>query len=394
MPLLDFRTPPRRLTLPMVECQHVCLIGPGTIGRKFLAQVPLYDTNEIDHEHPTKIVGIVSSSRFLISDRCVNDPARYSDRETFDRESTPRRGPFREILDELEDGGLRGNVAFVDASTDARREMAETHLQILAWGGRIVTANKAPLAVHSIDDFRTLTQNPRRYQYGPSVMAGAPTIPVLREARDIGEIIHSIEGCLSGTLGSITSETEDGRPLSASVRSAKKRGDTETHPWMDMSGEDITRKLVILARTAGFSVDMEHVRREPFIPESYGTIPDVPSFLDALQNEDGPLAERMAQARERGSALRYVARLISEDGGANLCVGWEEVALDSAFGRLRGTRNLVRISSQYRGQGSPQEFGEEGAGVDKTACAIRAGLTHLLPELTVSWPKGRRYFPA
>lgn len=357
------------------------------MGSEVMRQMGRHDGMKSGHTNPTRIVGISNRTRFAI---------RPSGLPNVQALSKGKDGGFsnlvgneyknqRDILNAAVRAGLNGEIIFVDATSDASEGMKDFHELVVDTRNKIVTANKNPIALYSFEDFVRLTGQRSYYKYNASVMAGGDAVPHLRNAYDIGETIKSIEGCFSGTLGFICSELEKGRKFSEIVREALTKGYTEPHPRDDLNGLDVGRKLIILARSAGFPVEFSDIDLSGFIPEEYCKTDNVEEFLTKLEELDGVFEDRMKDALGRNETLRYVARMTNEGGAGKMKVGLENVPKGSELGRLSGPDNLVKIVTDMRG---PKIIQEAGAGIVKTAAAVRADLLSFIRDLHSNFENG------
>lgn len=126
---------------------------------------------------------------------------------------------------------------------------------------------------------------------------------------------------------------------------AKKLGYTEPNPWDDLNGLDVARKLLILARTAGYKLEMSDIEVEGFIDNKYAEVPS-DQFLEAIKAEDASMATRYKEALARGNTLKYVASMQIVDGKPKLKVGLQEVSKNSSIGSLQGTNNIAKIETK------------------------------------------------
>ncbi len=359
--------------------QDVYIIGAtGKVGSTLIKQViEKGDTDASRHANPTRIVGLASSTHTLYLPEGISTERTYAfvNRNYDGARRYQHPNEFLWMVDQYRSN--RSTLVFVDA-TAVDEPMTEFHIYVTGQTTHgLVTANKIPLASHDHSTFQRLTRYPRRYGYRCSVMAGAEAVPHLQDLRDLNDRLYSIEGCFSGTLGFISSELTNSR-LSEIVREARDRGYTEPHPRDDLSGLDVAKKLVILARTAGYGVSIEDVNVKPFIPQELLLEGDVNRFLDSLTMLDTEFATRMDYAQANGHTLRYVARMIVKNGTPELEVSLQEVPKESQLGRLEGRENKIIIVSEAYPNGYKVEA--SGAGLDITATNIRRDLLYLLPE--------------
>ncbi len=199
--------------------QNILVIGAtGNIGEEFTRQVVENDDPRLGrHANPTNIIGMAHSEGWLYTPGGVliqNDITRLqAEDRALVAENRPRTamkewmrsqpgyrdgGKLTELFEEIRRQGLIDDVVFVDLTAN---DLTDFHKGVIESGGKIVTANKIPVAQSSWDIFKLLTQFRRRYGFSCSVMAGAGAVPFLRDAFDISDTVTSIEGCFSGTLG-------------------------------------------------------------------------------------------------------------------------------------------------------------------------------------------------
>ena len=368
--------------------QDVYIMGAtGNVGKELVRQLfERGDTDPNRHVNPTRIVGLASSTHTIYLPQGILPEQAYA--FTSKGYSDAHADTYTDhgtLIDRARYGFRAGGstLVFVDV-TALKQEMTKFHLQVIRdtpYG--LVTANKNPIASSDYAIFKELTADIRRYGYRCSVMAGAEAIPFIRDARDVNDPIHSVQGCFSGTNGFITSELEkcdaDGKSkrLSDIVKEAHKCGYTEPHPRDDLNGIDVARKLVIIARSMGLPIGMENVLREGLIPKEYLLEDDVPKFLDNLVNLDSGFAMKIANAKSHGSTLRYVASIDMQGEIPVLEVSLKEVPQESLLGMLKSTKNQLVITTKTFSDGYP--IGPlPGAGIDVTAQNVRRDLLYLL----------------
>lgn len=248
----------------------------------------------------------------------------------------------------------------VDVTAQDRTEMGL--MAAIEQGHRVVLANKKPLCA-SMELFCALTERGQT-RYEATVGAGLPIIATLQSLVGTGDAIRRLEGCFSGTLGAITTQLQDNVPFSQAVAYAMQRGWTEPDPRDDLSGMDVARKALILARTSGFKAELSDVLVESLYPASLADMP-LDQFMPQLPLLDDHFQKYCATATQKGKTLRYLARV----DGAELKVGLEMVALDGPLGSLRGTDNLVAFYTQRYAE-QPLSIRGPGAGADVTASGL------------------------
>ncbi|KAK1316043.1 hypothetical protein QJS10_CPA05g00626 [Acorus calamus] len=286
--------------------------------------------------------------------------------------------------------GLLGrSTGLVVVDCSASPETVEVLKDVIDHGCCIVLANKKPLTTE-MKDYEKLLSNIRRIRYESTptslcwetgyidddvqVGAGLPVISSINRVLTSGDPISRIVGSLSGTLGYVMSEVEDGKPFSQVVRAAKCLGYTEPDPRDDLSGMDVARKALILARLLGSQLDLGDIKVESLYPDEMGsTAMSTEDFLqDGLASLDVGIAERIKVAASNGCVLRYVCVV----EGPRCQVGLQELPKDSPLGRLRGSDNVVEIYSRCY-KDSPLVIQGAGAGNDTTAAGVLADIVDI-----------------
>ena len=278
------------------------------------------------------------------------------------RASDPSTGPSPPWA---ETEALRRGDVIVDAT--ASETVADRHAEWLARGVHVVTANKlgsggALSRARAISNAKQATD--ARYGDSATVGAGLPLLRSLRELVAGGDRIHRVEGVLSGSLAWLFDHYDGMRPFSGFVREARRLGYTEPDPRLDLSGEDVRRKLLILARAAELSLHAEEVEVESLVPPELAALP-LHELDDELQRLDAPLAARFRDACRNGAKLRFLGRF----GAEGACVGLQPLPADHPLCGGGGTDNRVAIfSDRYREQ--PLLIQGPGAGAEVTAAAL------------------------
>ncbi|KAL9260770.1 Bifunctional aspartokinase/homoserine dehydrogenase 1-like protein [Drosera capensis] len=266
--------------------------------------------------------------------------------------------------------GLTG-LAVIDCS--ASSDTIEVLKKLIGVGCCIVLANKKPLT-SSMEDHDQLVSHPRHLRHESTVGAGLPVIVSINRLISSGDTISLVVGSLSGTLGYVLSEMEDGKPFSEVVRTAKDLGYTEPDPRDDLGGMDVARKALIIARLLGHRINLDDIEVESLYLEEMGpNTMALEKFLsDGLPLLDTDFKLRVERAASSGRVLRYVCMI----GGSRLKVGIQEFPKSSPLGRLKGSDNLIEIYSRcYKEQ--PLVIQGAGAGNDTTAAGVLADILDL-----------------
>jgi aspartokinase/homoserine dehydrogenase 1 len=230
----------------------------------------------------------------------------------------------------------------------ASQAVADRYADWLKRGIHVITPNKrahsGPIAYYQ--DLKSLSGGSRaHFLYEATVGAGLPVIQTVKDLVQTGDEIRSISGIFSGTLAYLFNLFDGTRPFSEIVRAAKAKGYTEPDPRDDLSGTDVARKAVILAREAGLTLELTDISVESLVPPALQDA-SVDEFLKRLPDFDAPMAERVAAAKRAGQVLRYVAAIDVKAGKAK--VGLESFAPQHPFANISLTdKNLQLETGRY-----------------------------------------------
>jgi bifunctional aspartokinase / homoserine dehydrogenase 1 len=269
------------------------------------------------------------------------------------------------------------HTVIIDCTASA--EIAAHYPDWLAAGIHVVTPNKkansSDLALY--ERIRAARRaGGSHFLYEATVGAGLPVVHTLRDLRETGDDIQSIEGIFSGTLAYLFNVYDGRTPFSEIVQDARARGYTEPDPRDDLSGLDVARKLIILGREMGLALKLGDVKVESLVPEGLESGP-IEDFMLRLPRHDGRMRERVDRARARNKVLRYVARLTA---AGEATVGLVEVDTKHAFANLALTDNVVRFATRAYCD-NPLIVQGPGAGPEVTAGGVFADLLRLCAYL-------------
>ncbi len=344
------------------------VIGPGTVGRVLLDQLASQQARlSREFKLDLRIRGIMGSKRMLLSEHGV-DLDHW--REELEAKAVPT--DLARFVDHVRVDYLPHTV-IIDCTADG--EVAKNYRHWLELGIHVVTPNKkANSAEMSYYDSLKVARNTggSHYLYEGTVGAGLPVIQTLRDLRETGDEIDSIEGIFSGTLAYLFNVYDGSVPFSAIVREAKTRGYTEPDPRDDLSGTDVARKCIILAREMGLRLEMSDVKVASLVPVDLakGSIDD---FLDGLSAYDAEMQQRYAAATAAGKVLRYVGRITAK---GEATVGLVELDRKHAFANIALTDNVVRFATSRYNKNALIVQGP-GAGPEVTAGGVFADLLRL-----------------
>lgn len=244
--------------------------------------------------------------------------------------------------------------------------------QALDAGGGVVYSNKAPLSRDRTDPDAVVlwrAAQAGRVRYETTCGAGLPVISTLRSLQGTGDRVTAIVGCLSGTLGAIFSDIAAGKPFSAAIRAAKQAGYTEPDPRDDLSGLDVARKALILARTIGRELDLSDIAVESLVPQQLADC-SVGTFLERIADYDAAMAERQQRAATAGGTLKYIASVPAE---GPITVGIQVAATTTVLGAIQGPENIISIRTE-RYDRYPLTISGPGAGAAVTAAGMIADM--------------------
>ncbi|CFQ42309.1 bifunctional aspartate kinase/homoserine dehydrogenase II [Yersinia bercovieri] len=344
------------------------LFGKGNIGARWL-ELFAREQKNISARSGFEFVlaGVVDSRRSLLSYDGL-DASRtlaFYDDEAIEQDEESlflwmRAHPFDDLV-----------VLDVTAS----QSLAEQYLDFASYGFHVISANKLAGASSS-NNYRQIrdafAKTGRHWLYNATVGAGLPVNHTVRDLRDSGDSILAISGIFSGTLSWLFLQFDGTVPFTELVDQAWQQGLTEPDPRVDLSGQDVMRKLVILAREAGYDIEPNQVRVESLVPVG-ADVGSVDQFFENGEALNQQMVQRLEAANEMGLVLRYVARF---DANGKARVGVEAVRADHPLASLLPCDNVFAIESRWY-RDNPLVIRGPGAGRDVTAGAIQSDLNRL-----------------
>lgn len=342
---------------------NLFICGVGTVGSKLIEQIRSQYEELKEHSRlKLNVVGIASSHNAIFCrEGLVLD--NYREQLQASEPSSPEK---------LRDTILSMNIfnsVFVDCT--ASKDVALLYQSFLEHNVSVIAANKIAASSKYEDYLKLKTTAMMRgvkFRFETNVGAGLPIIGTINDLCNSGDKILRIEAVLSGTLNFIFNAISAEVPFSETVRLAKEQGYSEPDPRIDLSGTDVVRKLVILAREAGYKVEQEDVEKHLFVPEEYfqGSLEDFWKNLPAL---DADFEARRQELEAEGKRWRFVATM---DGG-KVNVALKTVDRNHPFYNLEGSNNIVLLTTE-RYKEYPMQIQGYGAGASVTAAGVFANI--------------------
>ena len=345
---------------------NLFIIGVGNVGKAFLLQLQqqyafLHDT----HQTKIVVVGLANSKKMVFEEQGI-DYNTWSDLLPSGESYTTQ-----EFLNRMIQLNLRNSI-FVDIT--ASQDIANKYEEVLSNSISVVTPNKLA-ATSAFDRYSRLLKTSRQFNshflIETNVCAGLPVISTLDDLIKSGDQIIRIGAVLSGTLNYLFNTYDGTIPFVEIIKKAKTLGLTEPDPRLDLFGEDVRRKILILARQSGFNMDLKDVALESFLPEPCHEADDIESFYEEVSNNESHFRDLYERAAANAKKLRVVASFDALEKKAQVAL--EEVPEEHPFFHLEGMDNIVVFNTnRYRDQ--PLVVKGAGAGADVTASGIFADI--------------------
>ncbi len=354
--------------LSIAKTVNLFIVGTGLVGGTLLQQI----TNQADflareYMLNVKIIGLANSRRMLIDPNSI-DTSAWSGKLNLEGSKTN----LNVFIDEMRKLNLPNSI-FVDCT--ASDQVSLRYKEILDSSISVVTPNKRANA-GSYEYYLQLKQSSLKHNvkflYETNVGAGLPIISTLKDLVSSGDKVLKIEGVMSGTLSFIFNSFNKGKTFSQIVCEAKEKGYTEPDPREDLNGMDVARKLLILARETGLSLELKDIKVESLVPEPARRTKSVEDFFEKLKEHDKEFEEKRKCAESKGNVLRYVAVL--ENGNAEISL--REVNEKHPFYSLSGSDNIFALTTKHY-QDRPIVVKGPGAGGYVTAAGVFADIIRI-----------------
>lgn len=346
------------------------LIGPGVVGKTLLKQI----TDELAHLRSKYQInlcvrGIIDSRKMILEHDEIN-----LNKWEHNLKNSKLSADITKFVDHIVSDDVP-HAVIIDCT--ASEEISKKYIDFVKKGISIITPNKYANGGSKISYYKNLKAAIREYKcqylYEATVCAGLPIINTIGDLIKTGDEVTAIEGIVSGTLSYIFSELALGRKFSDVVKEAKKLGYTEPDPREDLSGKDVGRKLICLAREIGYDVSLNEIKIINLVPANLRNC-SVDEFMSRLTECDVEIHKMVERANKNKEKLRYVASIKADK---TLSVAIEAYPETHPFNRLRGTDNMLIIHSKRYCNNQPIIIQGPGAGAEVTAAGIFADLLRL-----------------
>ncbi|MBE7688186.1 bifunctional aspartate kinase/homoserine dehydrogenase I [Tenacibaculum finnmarkense genomovar ulcerans] len=346
---------------------NLFVTGVGNVGERFLAQI--HQQKKYLKEHlkmNIRVVGIANSKKMTFDANGIDLKSWKTLLESGESAT------LDSFFNKTKSYNLRNSV-FVDNT--ANQKVSEVYEQYLRNNIAVVTCNKIACA-SSLENYKTLKSVSRQYNapflFETNVGAGLPVIDTLKNLIASGDRVQKIQAVLSGSLNFVFNNFDENTTFHNVVTEAQKEGYTEPDPKIDLSGVDVARKILILARESGYELELSDIENDSFLPEKSLKTTNNEDFYASLTEFEAHFQNIFKEANDKNCRLKYVAEFV--DGKAK--VGLQHIPADHPFYNLEGSDNIVLFFTD-RYPVNPLLIKGAGAGADVTASGIFADVIRI-----------------
>ena len=347
---------------------YLFIAGTGLVGTSLMKQLhEQYSTLISEHNLKINLIGVTNSRKMLIDKKGI---PLENYREVL--KTSGEKGDISVFIQQMTKLNLRNSV-FIDCTAD--EDVASRYEDILSRYVSIVTANK--IACSSKQDYYEKLKsiaNERgvKFMYETTVGAGLPIIKTINDLVLTGDKILKIEAVLSGTMNFIFNELSPEMPLSNAIRKAREKGYSEPDPRVDLSGTDVVRKIMILAREAGYTIEKEDVIVNKFLPEECFR-GDLNEFFEKVKEYDADFEIKRKELTKQNLKWRFFATM--EMGRAR--VELLTISSEHPSFNLEGSNNIILLTTNRYNE-LPMVIKGYGAGAEVTAAGVFADLMRVV----------------
>ena len=352
----------------------VFLIGCGNVGTELLSQIARQQETLLARNIQLRVYGIANSRQLLLDKNGIDVANDWQAKVAASEQAFSI-----DVVKAFVNDNSLVNPVIVDCTSNAH--VASLYVDMMENGFHVVTPNKKA-NTDSMEYYRQLRDTAlstnRQYLYETTVGAGLPVIDNLQKLFSAGDVLHRFEGILSGSLSYVFGKLEEGMSLSEATTTAKENGYTEPDPRDDLSGMDVARKLLIMAREADLELELDDIQIESVLPEGFADGASIEEFMQQLPSLDEQFSQRVASAKAEGAVLRYIGSI--ENGQCKVTI--QQVPLNHPLAAIKDGENALAISSDYY-QPIPYVIRGYGAGGTVTAAGVFADILRTMP-----WKQG------